>query len=201
MHGIFFVLGSEFTSFEQQSTTSTTSGISPSFVFLQLYHTGKINMPERPIPVPEKHIKSMMMLDLMPPFEIHHVGVLYVGPGQANNEQEILRNRGGSLRYTNFLKNLGQLVAIKDAKKNHIYVNLEESGRDGNFTYVWHDDIVQVIFHVATLMPNKESDPNCNEKKKHIGNDYVTIVYNESGKEYDLNTITVSLFNETAIIS
>lgn len=40
-------------------------------------------------------------------------------------------------------------------------------------------------------MPNKESDPNFNNKKQHIGNDYVTIVYNNSGKPYNLNTIKV----------
>lgn len=37
-----------------------------------------------------------------------------------------------------------------------------------------------------------ESDPNCNEKKKYIGNDYASIVYNESGEDYGLNTIKVS---------
>lgn len=40
--------------------------------------------------------------------------------------------------------------------------------------------------------PTVESDPNCNEKKKFIGNDNATIVYNESGEEYNLNTIKVS---------
>lgn len=40
---------------------------------------------------------------------------------------------------------------------------------------------------------NLESDPNCNEKKKHIGNDYVNIVYNESGEEYNLSTVSVSI--------
>jgi Rap/ran-GAP len=36
-----------------------------------------------------------------------------------------------------------------------------------------------------------DSDPNCNEKKKYIGNDFATIVYNESGEDYSLNTIKV----------
>lgn len=40
---------------------------------------------------------------------------------------------------------------------------------------------VQVIFHTATLMPNHERDPQANKKKRHIGNDFVTIVYNNSG--------------------
>lgn len=50
------------------------------------------------------------------------------------------------------------------------------------------------IFH---FRPNKESDPQANEKKKYIGNDYVVIVYNESGEEYNLNTIKVE--NDTVM--
>lgn len=133
------------------------------------------------------------MLDLIPPFETHKIGVLYVGPGQCSNETEILKNRYGSYRYTQFLKNLGTLVSLKDAKEHNLFVNMDSTGRDGNFTYIWQDDIVQVTFHVATLMPNKEQDPLCHEKKKHIGNDYVTIVYKESNEDYNLNTIKVSV--------
>jgi tuberous sclerosis protein 2 len=90
---------------------------------------------------------------------------------------------------------------------------LDEEQNSGKFTYVWTDEIIQVTFHVATLMwvfdiwnwtatelfinfstflrPNLQSDPNCIEKKKWIGNDYVLIIYNESGEEYNLNTIKV----------
>lgn len=143
--------------------------------------------------------KAITLFDLIPPFETHEIGVLYVGVGQCNNEVEILKNRYGSRRYSNFLRNLGTLVALKDAKVNNLFVNMETDGRDGKFTYIWQDDIVQVTFHVATLMPNKEKDVFCNEKKKHIGNDFVTIVYNESGEEYNLNTIK-GQFNYACII-
>jgi len=40
-------------------------------------------------------------------------------------------------------------------------------------------------------MPNRPSDPNGNNKKRHIGNDFVTIVYNNSGEEFDMGTIKV----------
>lgn len=43
-------------------------------------------------------------------------------------------------------------------------------------------------------MPNQENDLNCNNKKKHIGNDYVTIVYNESEEEYDLHTVKACIY-------
>ena len=48
-----------------------------------------------------------------------------------------------------------------------------------------------VMFHVATLMPNKETDKNCSNKKRHICNSYVTVVYNDSHDEYKLGTLTV----------
>ena len=44
---------------------------------------------------------------------------------------------------------------------------------------------------IIQFRPTLESDPNCNEKKKYIGNDFATIVYNESGEDYNLNTIKV----------
>jgi tuberous sclerosis 2 len=138
-------------SFEQtQPTTLATSGINPSFVFVQLFSSGKFNSSEI-LPVMETHMSTLRMLDLIPPYEIHKIGVLYVAQGQANNETEILRNRHGSLRYTQFLHNLGSLIAIKDAKEKKLFVNME-APREGNFTYVWHDEIIQMTFHVATLM-------------------------------------------------
>lgn len=135
---------------------------------------------------------------MIPSFEVHQIGVLYVGR-QANSEIDILRNRYGSPRYMEFIQNLGPLVALKNARDLNIFIDMETDGRDGNFTYVWQDDIIQMTFHVATLMPNKEHDPNCTEKKKNIGNDFVSIVYNDSGDEYNLNTIK-GQFNYACVI-
>lgn len=49
-------------------------------------------------------------------------------------------------------------------------------------------------------MINKDNDPNRNEKKKHIANDSVVIVYNESGEDYNLSTIKVSSFAVTFLL-
>ena len=38
-------------------------------------------------------------------------------------------------------------------------------------------------------MPSTESDPQSNKKKRHIGNDYVAIVYNDSGDKYSMGTV------------
>lgn len=91
-------------SFEQtQPSNVATSGINPSFVFVQLFGTGNVANPSDILPVPDSNQTAINLLDLIPPYEIHKIGVLYVGPGQANNELEILRNRNGSFRYSQFL--------------------------------------------------------------------------------------------------
>lgn len=141
---------SSMSSFDQSQVNLATSGISPSFVFVQLFSGGKISNPDI-VPVSEKDQSALKVLDLIQPYETHAIGVLYVGPGQANNEVEILRNRFGSMRYTEFLRNLGTLIALKDAKEKNFFMNLE-AHKAGNFTYIWHDDIIQMLFHVATLM-------------------------------------------------
>ena len=111
---------------------------------------------------------------------------MYVGPRQTNSEKEILSNEFGSERYARFVQSLGNLFRLRDCNPQRVYLGggLETNGNDGEFTYEWHDESTQLIFHIATLMLNKESDPNYNSKKRHIGNDYVTIVYNDIGEDY-----------------
>uniref|UniRef100_A0A8B9HPN1 Tuberin n=1 Tax=Astyanax mexicanus TaxID=7994 RepID=A0A8B9HPN1_ASTMX len=172
-----------------------SSGLSPSFVFLQLYHSPFFgNEANKPLLLPKSELidRAVKVLDQMPPYDTHKIGVVFVGPGQANNEVAILSNEYGSNRYARFLTGLGKLIHLKDCDPDQIFLGGLDHGRyadDGEFTYCWHDDIMQAIFHIATLMPNRESDKSCCNKKRHIGNDFVVVVYNDSGEEYKLGTI------------
>ncbi|XP_053607543.1 tuberin isoform X2 [Plodia interpunctella] len=181
-------------------------GMTPSFLFLQLYHnlksyplTGAVPGEPQPPPHPllerplrvsgVQHERSIKSLDLVPPVDTYKVGVLYVGPGQHDNEVLILKNTFGSVRYSEFLAGLGSLVSLLEEPDPELFLNLERGGRDGTYTYVWRDDIMQVLYHVATAMPTSAKDPTCNEKRKYIGNDLVSIVYNDSGHEFNIQTI------------
>ncbi|XP_033750286.1 tuberin-like isoform X2 [Pecten maximus] len=172
---------------------SGRGGINPSFVFLQLYQGGVLHQGnDMPILLPDNQAitRGLNMLDHIHPYETHKVGVIYVGSGQTKDEKAILRNPYGSEKYAQFLQGLGHLIRLPDCDPNRVYIGgLDVHGSDGQFAYSWQDETMHVIYHVATLMPNKESDPNCNAKKLHIGNDYVTIVYNDSGEDYKIGTI------------
>jgi tuberous sclerosis protein 2 len=130
-------------------------------------------------------------LDRMPVIDIHKVGVLYVAPGQ-HEEEAILANAHGSPAYTQFLSRLGRLLDLRDQKD--VYTGELEAGTDGDYAYAWWDDIGQIVYHVATLMPTISPDaPDAaerrNRKKMHIGNDFVRIVWNDSGAPYAFDTL------------
>ena len=70
--------------------------------------------------------------------------MIYVGPGQHDNEAAILRNVYGSTRYMSFLAGLGTLVRLRDCPPAEIYTGgLDRNGEDGEFAYSWQDDICQ----------------------------------------------------------
>ncbi|XP_051487680.1 tuberin isoform X3 [Apus apus] len=174
------------------SNAEKVPGINPSFVFLQLYHSpffGDEN--NKPLLLPnETFERSVQLLDQIPSYDTHKIAVLYVGEGQNDNEIAILSNEHGSYRYTEFLTGLGKLIELKDCQPDKIYLGgLDVCGEDGQFTYCWHDDIMQAIFHIATLMPTKDLDKYRCDKKRHLGNDFVSIIYNDSGEDFKLGTI------------
>lgn len=126
------------------------------------------------------------------------MGVVYVDKAQTS-ELQILSNTHGSSRYLEFLGGLGPLLCLRDVPPDMVYLGgLDRSGTDGEYAYCFYNDIMQVIFHVATMMPTDlVADPSCSNKKLHIGNDFVTIVYNDSGVEYKFGTIKVCMSKGT----
>ena len=136
--------------------------------------------------VDEFFIRAIKVLDHIPVVDLHKIGIIYVAPGQTS-EAEILSNTTGSPAYEKFLSLLGDFVDLKGCKD--VYTGgLDTSSEciDGEKALWWADnDTNQIIFHTTTLMPNRENDDKRTFKKRHIGNDYVVIVWNESGIDLD----------------
>ena len=74
---------------------------------------------------------------------------------QSNSELAILSNEHGSYRYTEFLTGLGKLIELKDCQPDKVYLGgLDVCGEDGQFTYCWHDDIMQGVCPPAPAPPS-----------------------------------------------
>ncbi|CAG8624121.1 1041_t:CDS:2 [Paraglomus brasilianum] len=191
------------TSADKRIYRKDDSNIDPSFLFLQLSPypdltpgTGLWLLPDDG---PTE--RALNVLDRTPVVDFHKVSVVYVGKGQTT-ETEILANMRGSQNYIKFLNNLGNLVRLKNSKDVYVGGLDTRNDSDGEYAYYWKDDIIQLIFHCATLMPtNLENDPQCSSKKRHIGNNYVTIVYNDSDLDYAFNTIPSQVNSINIIIS
>ncbi|KAI9269839.1 hypothetical protein BY458DRAFT_533694 [Sporodiniella umbellata] len=179
----------------------TDTSIDPGFLYLQLN-----NYPDLlrgvevspPLPNDESTLRTLNTFDRIPVVDFHKIGVLYVGKGQ-QHEVEILANTYGSPDYVRFLNALGTIERLRGRTGNSGGLDREQD-IDGRFAYYWKDDVTEAVFHIATLMPTHlDRDPQCSAKKRHIGNDYVTIVYNDSGLDYAFNTLP-SQFNFINIV-
>lgn len=149
-----------------------------------------------PIPLPKdkKFDIALSNFDLITPYETHKVGVIYVGKNQVNDRAAILSNKFGSPHYHEFLGQIGTCIILNDIDPEIYFIGgLDVKGDDGKYAYFWKDNVTQVIFHVATFMLARDNDPQCNNKNRHIGNDHVCIVYNDSGAQFKLSTIKVSI--------
>ncbi|KAK2628641.1 hypothetical protein QTJ16_001744 [Diplocarpon rosae] len=173
----------------------------PSHLVLQLSASIPLaSEAMRPIPLPnnddmERAVKSFNRLFTV---DGHKVGVIYIGEGQTN-EVEILANIQGSSDYTDFLSRLGTLTKLKGAKFNTQGLD-KEYDSDGKYTFCWRDRVTEIVFHVTTQMPtNLDNDPQCIGKKRHIGNDFVNIIFNNSGLPFKFETFP-SQFNYVNIV-
>ncbi|KAH9477021.1 Tuberous sclerosis 2 protein-like protein [Psilocybe cubensis] len=163
-------------------------GIDPSFLILQLspFPDGKTEPFAKRVTDSTAIAKFVSTLDRIPVIDTHKVGIMYVAPGQSD-ETEILRNIHGSPAYTRFLEGIGRLIDLRGQKD--VYAGGLDPDEDGDYAYAWWDDIGQILYHTATMMPTNEHDPKCNNKKRHIGNDYVRIVWNDSALPYRFDTL------------
>ncbi|MCJ1353091.1 MAG: Tuberous sclerosis 2-like protein [Icmadophila ericetorum] len=175
--------------------------ILPNHVFLQLTSTiAPTPTPMEAICLPDNEItrRAISTFDRSDTVDGYKIGVVYIGCKQIS-ESEILANTRGSQAFENLLAGLGARVGLRGAKFNTQGLD-RESDLDGTHTYAWRDRLTEIVYHVSTMMPtNLENDPQCVNKKRHLGNDYVNIHWNESGLPFQYNAST-SQFNYVNIV-
>lgn len=175
------------------------TAIFPSHIMLQMSVTAfPTPTVMQPVPVPEDDItrRAISSFDRTDIVDGHRIGVVYIGHGQTK-EAEILANSGGSADYEHFLSELGTKVSLRNAQFNTqgLYADT-----DGESTYAWRDRVTEIVYHVATMMPTDfDHDPACINKKRNIGNNFVTIVFNQSNLPFNFDTIP-SEFNSINIV-
>ncbi|XP_076247630.1 rap GTPase activating protein radish [Calliopsis andreniformis] len=106
------------------------------------------------------------------------VGVIYVQEGQCT-EEEILDNNENSPLFEEFLQILGDKVRLKgfEKYKGGLDTIHDLTGLYSVYTN-WRD--IEIMFHVSTLLPYERHDAQKLQRKRHIGNDIVCVVFLEA---------------------
>lgn len=164
---------------------------------LPLADNSDFEMP-LPIPMDKATNRAIGALDRAPVLDFHKVGIVYVAPGQTS-EAEILANSSGSVAYRQFLHSLGSMVRLRGNTEFYTGGLDIHDDMDGKFAIGWRSHIAQIIFHVTTMMPTLPGDESFASKKRHIGNNFVNIYFDESGREFDFDVVP-SQFNFINIV-
>lgn len=161
----------------------------------------KANYPQ---PVKTIHrIREKTIINDLIEFEQGHVvkkfkfGVLYVRDGQTT-EDEWFGNERGSPGFEDFLTIIGDRITLQGWE--HFRGGLDVSGNTtGTHSVFTRHKGHEIMFHVSTLLPFMADDPQKIERKRHLGNDIVVIVYKEGNTKF-CPSIVKSVFNHHFVV-
>jgi len=110
-------------------------------------------------------------------------GVLYKRKGQRTDDEILCNNYSGPV-FDKFLQLLGDRVQLKGFTgfKGGLDVR---NNTTGEVTYCTRIVGKEIMFHISTLLPYTPDNPQQVERKRHIGNDIVNIVFQEEQDEFD----------------
>ncbi|XP_018614801.1 GTPase-activating Rap/Ran-GAP domain-like protein 3 isoform X6 [Scleropages formosus] len=104
-------------------------------------------------------------------------GVLYAMDGQLTDD-EMFSNEKGSENFEKFLNLLGDKITLQGwtGYRGGLDTKNDTTGLESIYTvYQGHE----LMFHVSTMLPYSKENKQQVERKRHIGNDIVTIVFQE----------------------
>lgn len=123
--------------------------------------------------------EQLLKLDEQVLTRTYKVGVLFCRDGQGS-EEEMYNNEHSSPALDEFLTILGDKVPLKGFPKYRAGLDSKTDTTGTHSVYATFNDC-EIMFHVSTLLPYTANNKNKQQllRKRHIGNDIVTIIFQE----------------------
>eukprot|EP00026_Physarum_polycephalum_P004883 Phypoly_transcript_04907.p1 GENE.Phypoly_transcript_04907~~Phypoly_transcript_04907.p1 ORF type:complete len:612 (-),score=127.87 Phypoly_transcript_04907:68-1903(-) len=128
----------------------------------------------------------------------HKMGILYSKGGQTT-EEEMFSNTEPSFEFLEFLDMIGERVPLRGFPDFNGGLDTKNNLTGTESYYTTHEG-VEIMFHVSTLLPYTPDRPIQIERKKHIGNDIVCIVFMDSPTPFKPNTITSKFIHVIIVV-
>lgn len=125
-------------------------------------------------------------------------GILYQKFGQTT-EEDLFSNTSTSPAFEEFLDLIGQRIRLKDHKGYRGGLDIQNGHTGDSAVYEVFKER-EIMFHVSTLLPYTEGDPQQLQRKRHIGNDIVAIVFQESNTPFSPDMIASHFLHAFIII-
>ncbi|PRP73051.1 RapGAP/RanGAP domain-containing protein, partial [Planoprotostelium fungivorum] len=124
-------------------------------------------------------------------------GVLYMRDGQTTDD-EMYTNTETSQEYEEFLKLLGDRVSLQGwtGFRGGLDVKANTTGSE---SIVATMEDFKIMYHVSTLLPFQPDDLQRVERKRHLGNDVVVVIFKEGKKAFN-PLVMKSHFNHVFIV-
>lgn len=109
----------------------------------------------------------------------YKIGILYCKAGQST-EEEFYNNEHSGPLFDEFLSCIGDRVRLLGFDKYKGGLDIKSDSTGLYSIYSTYEDC-EIMFHVSTMLPYSANNRQQLSRKRHIGNDIVTIVFQEEG--------------------
>ncbi|XP_046701121.1 rap1 GTPase-activating protein 1 isoform X2 [Silurus meridionalis] len=125
-------------------------------------------------------------------------GVIYQKFGQTS-EEELFGNNEESPAFIEFLEFLGEKIELHDFKgfRGGLDVTHGQTGTESVY-HNFHNK--EIMFHVSTKLPFTEGDSQQLQRKRHIGNDIVAIVFQEENTPFVPDMIASNFLHAYVVV-
>ncbi|XP_063547714.1 GTPase-activating Rap/Ran-GAP domain-like protein 3 isoform X1 [Cydia strobilella] len=103
------------------------------------------------------------------------IGVMFMRPGQRTDD-EMLSNEFGDVAFDRFIELLGDRIRLKGWNRFRGGLDVKGDMTGLHSVYTMHHGH-EIMFHVSTLLPHSKDNKQQLERKRHIGNDIVNIIF------------------------
>ncbi|XP_052776028.1 signal-induced proliferation-associated 1-like protein 2 isoform X2 [Mya arenaria] len=127
----------------------------------------------------QKTFDQLMKLDEQRIFNTYKIGIMLCKAGQTT-EEDMYNNEVGCPAFDEFLSCIGEKVRLKGFEKYRAQLDNKTDSTGTHSVYTTFNNC-EIMFHVSTMLPYTPKNTQQLLRKRHIGNDIVTIVFQEPG--------------------
>eukprot|EP00105_Crassostrea_gigas_P033621 XP_011457065.1 PREDICTED: signal-induced proliferation-associated 1-like protein 1 isoform X3 [Crassostrea gigas] len=127
----------------------------------------------------QKTLDQLLKVDQQGVNQTYKVGIMYCKANQSS-EEDMYNNEHSGPAFEEFLSCIGQKVRLKGFEKYRAQLDNKTDSTGQQSVYTTFNNC-EIMFHVSTMLPYTPNNTQQLLRKRHIGNDIVTIVFQEPG--------------------